>query len=120
MLRVSGGHSQLVGVEGPVAMRVMGRPRDAAAGEAFDKPARLLDLPFPGGPALEALALAGDPAAVAFPRYRPEAGALDLSFSGLKTAVRYFLASDAAKGVRREDVAASFQAAVIDVLIDRL
>jgi N6-L-threonylcarbamoyladenine synthase len=119
-LLVSGGHSQLVEVEGPRTMRVIGKTRDDAAGEAFDKTARLLDLPFPGGPALEALARDGDPAAIAFPRYRPEPGALDLSFSGLKTSVRYFLASDAALGVRREDVAASFQAAVVDALIDRV
>lgn len=119
-LLVSGGHSQLVEVAGPTSMRVIGRTRDDAAGEAFDKTARLLDLPFPGGPALEALARGGDPAAIAFPRYRPEPGALDLSFSGLKTSARYFLASDAAQDVRREDVAASFQAAIVDVLIDRL
>jgi N6-L-threonylcarbamoyladenine synthase len=119
-LLVSGGHSQLVEVAGPAAMRVIGRTRDDAAGEAFDKTARLLDLPFPGGPALEALARGGDARAVAFPRYRPEPGALDLSFSGLKTSARYFLASDAARAVTRADVAASFQAAVVDVLIDRV
>jgi len=119
-LLVSGGHSQLVEVAGPTAMRVLGRTRDDAAGEAFDKTARLLGLPFPGGPALEALARDGDAHAIAFPRYRPEPGALDLSFSGLKTSARYFLASDAAHGVARADVAASFQAAIVDVLIDRV
>jgi N6-L-threonylcarbamoyladenine synthase len=119
-LLVSGGHSQLVEVHGPAELRVIAKTRDDAAGEAFDKTARLLDLPFPGGPALEALARDGDPKAIAFPRYRPDAGALDLSFSGLKTSVRYFLESDAAAGVTRADVAASFQAAVVDVLIDRV
>jgi N6-L-threonylcarbamoyladenine synthase len=119
-LLVSGGHSQLVEVESARALRVIATTRDDAAGEAFDKTARLLGLPFPGGPALEALARDGDPAAIAFPRYRPEPGALDLSFSGLKTSVRYFLASDAARGVSPADVAASFQAAVVDVLIDRV
>lgn len=119
-LLVSGGHSQLVAVSGPSAMRVLGRTRDDAAGEAFDKTARLLDLPFPGGAALEALARDGDAHAVAFPRYRAEPGALDLSFSGLKTSARNFLASDAARGVARADIAASFQAAIVDVLIDRV
>ena len=99
-LLVSGGHSQLVEVESARDLRIdRARTRDDAAGEAFDKTARLLGLPFPGGPALEALARDGDPAAIAFPRYRPEPGALDLSFSGLKTSARYFLASDA--GARR-------------------
>ena len=119
-LLVSGGHSQLVEVRSPVDLRVIGKTRDDAAGEAYDKTARLLDLPFPGGPALEALARDGDPKAFAFPRHRPDPGTLDMSFSGLKTSVRYFLESDAGKGARREDVAASFQAAVVDVLIDRV
>ncbi len=119
-LLVSGGHSQLVAVDGPTELHVIAKTRDDAAGEAFDKTARLLGLPFPGGPALEALAREGYPAAVAFPRYRPEPGTLDLSFSGLKTSVRYFLESEAARKVSRADVAASFQAAVVDVLIDRV
>ena len=119
-LLVSGGHSQLVEVLSPSDLRIIAKTRDDAAGEAFDKTARLLGLPFPGGPALEALARDGNPKAIAFPRYRPEAGALDLSFSGLKTSARYFLESDAATDVSHADVAASFQAAVIDVLIDRV
>ena len=119
-LLVSGGHSQLVEVESASELRVIAKTRDDAAGEAFDKTARLLGLPFPGGPALEALARSGNPKAVAFPRYRPEPGALDLSFSGLKTSARYFLASEAANGVSHADVAASFQAAIVDVLIDRV
>jgi N6-L-threonylcarbamoyladenine synthase len=119
-LLVSGGHSQLVEVRSPTALRVIGKTRDDAAGEAYDKTARLLGLPFPGGPALEALARGGDPKAIAFPRHRPDPGTLDMSFSGLKTSVRYFLESAAGKDARREDVAASFQAAVVDVLIDRV
>jgi N6-L-threonylcarbamoyladenine synthase len=117
---VSGGHSQLVEVRSPTALRVIGKTRDDAAGEAYDKTARLLGLAFPGGPALEALARDGDPKAIAFPRHRPDPGTLDMSFSGLKTSVRYFLESDTGKTARREDVAASFQAAVVDVLIDRV
>ncbi|HEY0613638.1 MAG TPA: tRNA (adenosine(37)-N6)-threonylcarbamoyltransferase complex transferase subunit TsaD [Candidatus Elarobacter sp.] len=119
-LLVSGGHTQLVEVESPLDLRIIGKTRDDAAGEAYDKTARLLGLPFPGGPALDALARDGDPRAFAFPRHRPDAGTLDMSFSGLKTSVRYFLESDAGRSARREDVAASFQAAVVDVLIDRL
>ena len=118
-LLVSGGHTQLVDVESPADVRIIGRTRDDAAGEAFDKTARLLDLPFPGGPALDALARTGNPRAFAFPRHRPDAGTLDMSFSGLKTSVRYFLAGEGALA-QREDVAASFQAAVVDVLIDRV
>ena len=101
-------------------MRVIGRTRDDAAGEAFDKTARLLGLPFPGGPAIDALAAGGDPAAIAFPRHRAERDSLDMSFSGIKTAVKYFLESEAGATAGHEDVAASFQAAVVDVLIDRL
>ena len=119
-LLVSGGHSQLVEVASPRSLRVVGKTRDDAAGEAFDKTARLLGLPFPGGPALEALARDGDPQRFAFPRHRPDPGTLDMSFSGLKTAVRYFLESPDGASARREDVAASFQAAVVDVLIDRV
>jgi N6-L-threonylcarbamoyladenine synthase len=119
-LLVSGGHSQLVHVASPRDMRVVARTKDDAAGEAFDKTARLLDLPFPGGPQIDRLAAQGDPNAIAFPRHRAERDSLDMSFSGIKTAVRYFLESATGKSARREDVAASFQAAVVDVLIDRL
>jgi len=119
-LLVSGGHSQLVHVASPVDLRVIARTRDDAAGEAFDKTARLLGLPFPGGPAIDRLAQAGDATAIAFPRHRAERDSLDMSFSGIKTAVRYFLESPAGRSARVEDVAASFQAAVVDVLVDRL
>lgn len=119
-LLVSGGHSQLVEVRSPLEMTVIGRTRDDAAGEAYDKTARLLGLPYPGGPHLDRLAHQGNATAYNFPRHRPEPGTLDLSFSGLKTSVRYFLESDAGKDANVEDVAASFQAAVVDVLIARV
>jgi N6-L-threonylcarbamoyladenine synthase len=118
-LLVSGGHSQLVEVEGPTQMRIIGRTKDDAAGEAYDKTARLLGLGFPGGPALDKLSREGN-ASIAFPRYRPEPGSLDMSFSGLKTAVRYYLESEDGRSARAADVAASFQSAVVDVLIDRV
>jgi N6-L-threonylcarbamoyladenine synthase len=119
-LLVSGGHSQLVHVDSPVRMHVVARTRDDAAGEAFDKTARLLGLPFPGGPAVDRLARDGDPSAYAFPRHRAAGESLDMSFSGIKTAVKYFLDTEAGRVASRADVAASFQAAVVDVLIDRL
>ncbi len=119
-LLVSGGHSQLVEVHSAIDMRIIGRTRDDAAGEAYDKTARLLGLGYPGGPQLDKLAREGNPKAFAFPRHRPDPGTLDLSFSGLKTSVRYFLESDEGRRAKREDVAASFQAAVVDVLIARV
>ncbi|MGC9991141.1 MAG: tRNA (adenosine(37)-N6)-threonylcarbamoyltransferase complex transferase subunit TsaD [Candidatus Cybelea sp.] len=119
-LLVSGGHSQLVAVQSPVEMRILGRTHDDAAGEAFDKTARLLGLPYPGGPALDSLARTGNARAYAFPRYRPAGDALDFSFSGLKTSVRYFLESEAGRTAAPADVAASFQAAVVDALMMQL
>jgi N6-L-threonylcarbamoyladenine synthase len=119
-LLVSGGHSQIVAVDSPTAMTVLGKTRDDAAGEAYDKTARLLGLAYPGGPELDRLARSGNPAAYSFPRHRATGDALDLSFSGLKTSVRYFLESDAGRGAPPQDVAASFQAAVVDVLMARL
>jgi N6-L-threonylcarbamoyladenine synthase len=120
VLLVSGGHSQLVAVESATNMRILGRTHDDAAGEAYDKTARLLGLPYPGGPALDALAQRGNPSAHAFPRHRPAGDSLDLSFSGLKTSVRYFLESEAGRHAKRKDVAASFQAAVVDMLMARV
>lgn len=119
-LLVSGGHSQIVAVDGPLEMRILGRTRDDAAGEAYDKTARLLGLGFPGGPALDRLAREGNPEAFPFPRHRAAPGSFDMSFSGLKTSVRYFLESPAGASAEPRDVAASFQAAVVDVLIDRV
>jgi N6-L-threonylcarbamoyladenine synthase len=119
-LLVSGGHSQLVAVSSATQMRIIGKTHDDAAGEAYDKTARLLGLPYPGGPEMDRLAREGNAQAYAFPRHRPNPGTLDLSFSGLKTSVRYFLESDAGRGAPIEDVAASFQAAVVDVLMARV
>lgn len=115
---VSGGHSSLLLVA-DLATTVpveLGATIDDAAGEAFDKVARLLGLPFPGGPHIDALARAGDPSAFAFPRAIP--GSLDVSFSGLKTAVARWVEARVRSGnpVPAADVAASFQEAVVDVL----
>ncbi len=121
VLLVSGGHTQLVAVHSAVEMEILGRTRDDAAGEAYDKTARLLGLEFPGGPQLDRLARDGDPTAVRFPRHRAAGDSLDMSFSGLKTSVRYYLESQIeGLGAPACDVAASFQAAVIDVLMDRV
>lgn len=119
-LLVSGGHSQIVHVASPTEFAILGRTRDDAAGEAFDKTARLLGLPFPGGAALDAMAREGNPKAVAFPRNRAEGDALDLSFSGLKTAARRYIESPAGQAMPHPDIAASFQAAIVDVLVDRV
>jgi N6-L-threonylcarbamoyladenine synthase len=119
-LLVSGGHSQLVEVESATQMHIIGRTKDDAAGEAYDKTARLLGLGFPGGPALDKLARSGDASAIPFPRHRADPGSLDMSFSGLKTAVRYYVESEQGAAAEKADVAASFQAAVIDVLMHRL
>jgi len=120
-LVVSGGHTDLVLVEGHGAYRVLGRTRDDAAGEAFDKVARVLELDYPGGPHLERLAARGDPARLPFPRPYLEEGSLDFSFSGLKTAVVYSLRRARERGleVNRADVAAGFQEAVVDVLAEK-
>ena len=116
LLLVSGGHCQCVAVEGVGRYRRLGTTLDDAVGEAFDKSAKLLGLPWPGGPHLERLAAGGDPAAVPLPRPMLGRPGCDFSFSGLKTAV----AQTVAKGTaRREDIAASFQAAVAAVLADR-
>jgi N6-L-threonylcarbamoyladenine synthase len=119
-LLVSGGHSQLIEVAGVGRYRIVGETLDDAAGEAFDKVARLLGLPYPGGPQLAALAEQGAADRYAFPRPLKNQG-LDMSFSGLKTAVRQTI--EAARGAGgtldervRADIAASFQAAVVDTL----
>ncbi len=120
LLLVSGGHCQLLAVEGVGRYRRYGGTLDDAVGEAFDKTAKLLGLGYPGGPAVEAAAATGDPARFALPR--PLAGQpnCDFSFSGLKTAVRRQAElMDPADGQGRADLAASFQAAVAAVLADR-
>jgi len=114
---VSGGHSLIVAMEGPGRYRLLGATLDDAAGEAFDKVARFLGLGYPGGPAIERAAASGDPSAFAFPRALVDDG-LDLSFSGLKTAV--VRAVQKHPDASNEDVAASFQQAVVDVLVAKL
>ncbi|MCA4919797.1 MAG: tRNA (adenosine(37)-N6)-threonylcarbamoyltransferase complex transferase subunit TsaD [Roseomonas sp.] len=116
LLLLSGGHCQCVLVEGLGRYRRLGSTLDDAVGEAFDKAAKLLGLPWPGGPHLERLAGSGDPAAVHLPRPLMGRAGCDFSFSGLKTAVARAVAQGQA---RREDIAASFQAAVAAVLADR-
>ena len=119
-LVVSGGHTDLIAVESPNRHRVIGRTLDDAAGEAFDKVARILGLGFPGGPAIDRVARSGDPRAFGFPRGLIRDTAYDFSFSGLKTAVRYHVEAHP-EGVerRRADLAASFQAAVVDALCEK-
>lgn len=116
-LLVSGGHTEILLARGHGDFVSLGRTRDDAAGECFDKSARLLGLPYPGGPVIDRLAATGDPTAVAFPRARL-GDSLDFSFSGLKTAVRNFVQRDAGK-MAVEDVAASLQAAIVDVLVTK-
>lgn len=123
-LVVSGGHTQIVHVDAGFEHRVLGSTRDDAAGEAFDKVAQLLGLGYPGGPAIDRLAQAGDPHFHTFPRSRP--GGYDFSFSGLKTSVLYYLNKFSDAERRRlldehlADICASFQQAVVDVLIGGL
>ncbi|HEV8299055.1 MAG TPA: tRNA (adenosine(37)-N6)-threonylcarbamoyltransferase complex transferase subunit TsaD [Acidimicrobiales bacterium] len=114
VLLVSGGHTMLVAMDGHGRYRLLGQTLDDAAGEAFDKVARFLDLGYPGGPAIDRLAMEGDPDAIAFPRALRNDG-FDFSFSGLKTSVVNHVRKNA--DVATADVAASFQEAVVDVLI---
>lgn len=119
-LVVSGGHTHLVVVRDYGEYEIIGRTRDDAAGEAFDKVARAIGLGYPGGPKIDKLAKEGNPDAIAFPRAKVENAEYDFSFSGLKSAVLNYLNSCEMKGeeVNRADVAASFQKAVIDVLVE--
>ncbi|MGI6109028.1 MAG: tRNA (adenosine(37)-N6)-threonylcarbamoyltransferase complex transferase subunit TsaD [Bacilli bacterium] len=120
-LVVSGGHSHLVYVRDYTDFEIIGRTRDDAAGEAFDKVARVLGLGYPGGPKIDAAARNGNPHAVEFPRVTLEKDSYDFSFSGLKSAVLNYLNSKKQKGeeVDRDDIAASFQQAVTDVLVEK-
>jgi len=121
LLLVSGGHCQLAAVEGVGAYSQLGGSIDDAAGECFDKTAKLLGLGFPGGPAVEEAARGGDPARFDLPRPMTGRESLDFSFSGLKTAVRHRVAVLTQPLAERDvrDMAASFQAAVGDVLADK-
>ncbi len=119
-LVVSGGHTHLVSVKDYGVYEILGRTRDDAAGEAFDKVARALGLGYPGGPKIDRLSREGNPEAVQFPRAKVGDSQYDFSFSGLKSAVLNYLNSCEMKGmeINRADVAASFQRAVIDVLVE--
>ena len=119
-LVVSGGHTHLVAVKEYGEYEIIGRTRDDAAGEAFDKVARAIGLGYPGGPKIDKLSKEGDSSAIAFPRAKVENAPYDFSFSGLKSAVLNYINSCQMKGeeVNKANVAASFQKAVIDVLIE--
>ncbi len=119
-LAVAGGHNLLIEMTGHGNYEIIGRTLDDAAGEAFDKVARLLDLPFPGGPQLAALAAEGGREAYEFPRPLLQDRSLDFSFSGLKTAVANTVQSETAAGtLDASGVAASFQEAAVDVLVGK-
>ncbi len=114
-LLVSGGHTSLHVVEDLGRYRQLGRTRDDAAGEAFDKGAKMLGLGFPGGKEIDQRAKAGDPTAIRFPRATLKRGGYDFSFSGVKTALRQYLLDGGDAGL--EDVCASFQEAIVDMLL---
>ncbi len=119
-LVVSGGHTHLVRVKDYGEYEILGRTRDDAAGEAFDKVARAIGLGYPGGPKIDRLAKEGNPDAIAFPRGKIEGSPYDFSFSGLKSAVLNYLNGCQMKGepIVEADVAASFQKSVTDVLVE--
>jgi len=120
-LVVSGGHTHLYRVDGFGRYRILGQTRDDAAGEAFDKVAKILGLPYPGGAVIDRLASQGDPAGVRLPRPLLRDGSCNFSFSGLKTAVMQFIRGNPveAGSDAMSDLCASFQAAVCDVLIEK-
>ena len=112
---ISGGHTHLVIVKDYGSFEILGRTRDDAAGEAFDKVARAIGLGYPGGPKIDKLAKEGNPHAIDFPRAHMEDAPYDFSFSGLKTAVLNYINQEP---IVEADIAASFQQAVVDVLVD--
>ena len=122
-LTISGGHTQIVKVSDYFDMEVIGQTIDDAVGEAFDKSAKILGLPYPGGPLVDKYAQAGDPKAFPFPK--PKVGGLDFSFSGLKTSILYFVQKrmkEDPEFVKEnlEDICASIQATIIKILMDKL
>lgn len=122
-LTVSGGHTQIVRVDGYLSQEVIGQTIDDAAGEAFDKVGKMLSLPYPAGPHIDRLARQGDRKAFVFAR--PEPGGLDFSFSGLKTSVMYFLQKQEKESPdfvrdRLADLCASVQGTIVDILVDKL
>ncbi|MCD8158182.1 MAG: tRNA (adenosine(37)-N6)-threonylcarbamoyltransferase complex transferase subunit TsaD [Clostridiales bacterium] len=120
-LVVSGGHTNLVKINSYNDFDILGHTRDDAAGEAYDKVARSLNLPYPGGPKIDKISKEGDPNSVKFPRVMLEEGSYDFSFSGLKSSVLNHLNRCRLKGIeyKEADIAASFQQAVIDVLTEK-
>ncbi len=122
-LTVSGGHTQIVLVRDYFDMEVLGQTIDDAAGEAFDKSAKILGLPYPGGPIIDKLAAGGDP--VRFSFSRPNIPALDYSFSGLKTSILYFIRDELKKDPafieeNKRDLCASIQATIVEILMGKL
>lgn len=118
-LLVSGGHSLIARVQKPGVYEILGQSLDDAAGEAFDKTAKLLGLPYPGGPALAALAKEGNPARFSFPRPMTDRPGLDMSFSGLKTHALVTLNKHAEEPAIKADIARAFEDAVIDTLLHK-
>jgi len=116
-LLVSGGHTQLMKVNGVGDYELLGESVDDAAGEAFDKTAKLLGLPYPGGPALAALAESGNPKRFKLPRPMIASGDLNFSFSGLKTAALMLASREESTSQNKADIAASFQQAIVEVLV---
>ena len=121
-LTVSGGHTQLVVMREDFQYELIGQTRDDAAGEAFDKVAKMLDLGYPGGPKVDALAKEGNADAINFPRSFLEDDPFGFSFSGIKTSVLYYLRDNHSVDISKQqlaDICASFQASVVDVLVSK-
>ncbi|MDI6785898.1 MAG: tRNA (adenosine(37)-N6)-threonylcarbamoyltransferase complex transferase subunit TsaD [bacterium] len=119
-LLISGGHTEIVYIKKPEDYELICDTCDDAAGEAYDKVAKLLDLGYPGGPLIEKLAEKGDGGRIKFPRARLKRGKIGFSFSGLKTSVKYFLMKNELGRIKKEDIAASFQEAVVDMLLQSM
>jgi len=122
-LTISGGHTQIVLVKNFFDMQILGETLDDAVGEAYDKSAKLLGLPYPGGPLVDKFAQEGDPDAFPFPK--PKVGPLDFSFSGLKTSILYFIQRETAKhpnfiADNLKDICASIQKTIVEILMDKL
>ena len=120
-LLVSGGHTQLWAIQDMSEYILLGETRDDAAGEAFDKGARILNLSYPGGPEIEKAAMGGNPEKIHFPRSLISKDSLEFSFSGLKTSLLYFMDDfKETKSIKLNDVIASYQKAIIDVLVEKV
>ena len=122
-LTVSGGHTQIIRVDSYLEMTIIGETQDDAAGEAFDKAAKILGLPYPGGPLIDRYAQKGKPNKFIFPK--PQVSDLDFSFSGLKTAFLYFVQKEMSKDAdfiskNMEDICASIQGSIVQILLDKL